>query len=238
MNKLHPTEKHLQRLYYELSLIGARAVGENQPWTYSYTNREDLLVLAAQLSRFDPRLFHILVDFIYHHWQEINPLTLRVFLKTAAAPQCLLVIYNFVAKAKKNSELNHLYNYLMNDIYPVNTQLYFSGLHAPGSKSMAKSVKFGLQEFIDWGFLAFEHPVVYQEQGGRLTLGHTGITARLNMAKKLAQQKGSFGLKDYLEVIQYCVSRQQAVLDLKGCKEFKMNGKGRGCMWSYTRPKS
>ena len=53
-----PTTNHLSRIYFELAKLGARALGEKRPWLYgNVKDAEDILALALQMSRYDPRLF-------------------------------------------------------------------------------------------------------------------------------------------------------------------------------------
>lgn len=56
-----PTDQELERLYYELARIGAPSVGRRQPWKYAPRDLEQLVVLACEMLRFDPRLLSILL---------------------------------------------------------------------------------------------------------------------------------------------------------------------------------
>ncbi len=59
-----PSTKHLSRMYYELGKIKANCVGMKSSWPYkAIKNREHLLALACDMSRYDPRLFEILVNY-------------------------------------------------------------------------------------------------------------------------------------------------------------------------------
>ena len=119
-----PTTKHLSRIYHELSKYGARAVGDESPWPYQFEGLEELVALGADMSRYDPRLFSILVEFFVFHWDTINPLRLRQFMSRQNSPQALLVMLEFAATASKNEELRFFAEYLFKGHTPVAPQLF------------------------------------------------------------------------------------------------------------------
>ena len=70
-----PTEDELARLYYELAKLGATSVGDERPWPYAPQGREQLVVLASQMMRYDARLLSILVQWLAAYYDTLNPLT-------------------------------------------------------------------------------------------------------------------------------------------------------------------
>ena len=224
-----PTLNHLSRAYFELGLIGARVVGEKKKWPYSPKSKEELLVLTAEMSRFDPRLFDILVEFLFFHWMELNPQTLRNSIRTMPSPQVFGVIGSFLEPCFDDREVIYFFEYLMRDYHPVPPQLFFCLLYAPGSRAMQKASFEPLQEYLSWGFLARERPIIHSLQ--RMELGHFSPQARHNIISRLVARSGQISLADYLETLNHTLSRQQALLDLKDFTGLKIKGKGRGSVW-------
>lgn len=236
MLKQIPTFNHLSRMYFELSQQGGISVGEAADWPYSPQSREELIALASDMSRFDPRLFEVIVDWVFHHWTELNPYRLRQMLKTMTFPQTLCVIFNFVTSPPRdsvptNSECLAFYQYLCEGIKPVNSQLYFTNIYPkPAGSLMTRAVTESLKEYLDWGFLARERPIIHH-QGYKIPLGYYSLHARQNIIRRLADLREGFGLSRYLDGVAHTISRQQALNDLKNCPFIKSKGKGRGSRW-------
>lgn len=164
-----PTQQHLSRVYAELAKYGARALGRHEEWPYEYDSLENLISLAADMSRYDPRLFSILVEFLFFHWQQLNPLKMRAWMSQQGSPQTILVMMSFVASAVNKEEVDYFLEYLAKGYSPVDSQLYFIGLHLPGSHGMDRMITEPLSEFSTWGFLARERPIIHGAQ--RIVLG-------------------------------------------------------------------
>lgn len=224
-----PTLNHLSRAYFELAQIGARAVGEKKTWPYPKQDHVGLLGLCAELSRYDPRLFAILVEYFHDHWTELSPMLLRAVLKTMVTPQTLLTILGFVDSVK-DEEFHFFYNHVSGGFKPVAAQLYFKNLYAPASHNMTRAATESVQEFLDWGFLARERPIIHVQQQ-RCELGHWSVMARRNIVTRLLEKHGQISLATYLESVEHTVSRQQALHDLKNNPRLVSSGKGRGSTW-------
>lgn len=224
-----PTQNHLARMYYELAQHGALAIGEKKPWPYRPKNIYELLTLAADMTRFDPRLLGILVEFFELKWNEINPTRLRQAMTHMDCPQTLGVILIFTNAFLKQKEFSFYKDYVTSNLKPVEPQLYFFGLHAPGSKSMQLSATESLQEYALWGFLGRERPILHKAK--RVTLGHWGPQARQNIIKRLIQTKKQFTISEYLSALDHSITRQQALADLKKTSRLKLKGSGRGAVW-------
>lgn len=224
-----PTTSHLSRMYYELSRLGARCVGMPKKWPYGVLTHEQLLALAAEMSRYDPRLFGIVTEYTFHNWKTGNPYQIRQILKDMQWPQTLCVVYDFVASATSDKECRFFYEYITRDVLPVTPQLFYLNIYPPGSHSMRRAVQEPIQEYLDWGYLARERPIIHGKQ--RQTLGHWGPQARKNIIRRIITQKRSISLSDYLETLDHTISRQQALFDLKESPWVKAKGKGRGSFW-------
>lgn len=226
-----PTQNDLQRLYYELAHLDVRTVGERVSCHYKIPDSpEALLCLAAEMSRYDPRLFSSLVEYFYLHFTRHNPFILRQHILTMAEPQALLVIFTFVAQAHSDKEARYIYEYLARDFPTLPHQLFFRNIYKPGSALMWRAASESIDEFSQWGFLSRERPVV-NKNGERLVLGHWSVESRLNVARRLVLRDGQLTLSSYLSAVEHSISRQQAIQDLKNSHQFKMTGAGRGSAW-------
>lgn len=224
-----PTALHLARMYHELAQHGARAVGKKGPWPYRARDPETLFCLAADMSRYDPRLFDIVVEFLYFHWRRLNPLKLRENLPAMRTPQALAVISGFVAHGLADPEFRHVHEYLSRALSPAAGELFFMNLYPPGGSLIRRAAEEPLEEFAAWGFLARARPIIHGPQ--RLILGHWGPRARQNIIHRLATQKDLMSLSEYLAAVEHTISRQQALADLKASPHLTMTGRGRGCVW-------
>lgn len=226
-----PTEQHLSRLYYELALHGARSVGQKVAWPYKYSSKEELLLLASDLSRFDPRLLEVIVGWIFDQWQTFNPSLLRQLFFKMKMPQTFLVAANFLVNQISNPEYFYFYNYLSQNLNPVSPQLYFCQIYTnPAGSLMAKAVMENVQAYDDWGFLARERPTLMVGEQ-RILLGSWSIKARQRLLTQLSQSGTPFSVSDYLEKLEYSLTRQQALADLKSFSGLHLKGKGRGSVW-------
>lgn len=232
MLKAIPTTAHLARMYHELAKIGAASAGANRPWPYRISSKEELLALACDMSRFDPRLFNILAGYFIAHWQEINPTALRGLYKKMECPQTVAVIGEFLTEVADDSEADSFAKYLMSGLKAVPPQFYFHDLYAPGGKLAERAVEEGLYEFKKWGFFACERPVTDMKEKG--TSGTLDIASRRNILRRLLQDKKEIVLSDYLAEVNDSVSRQQALIDIKSSGLAQSHGSGRGAKWKLA----
>lgn len=224
-----PTSDHLSRIYYELGKIGARSVGEKKKWPYAPRSKEELFVLGADWSRFDPRLLEILVQFGITHSENLNPQHLRFLMKKMEMPQTVGVISSFIQTAKsEDTELNLFWDYVTKDLKPVEHQFYFRDLYSPAGRLGERSARESLQEFKKWGFLGRERLRIDPATG--TTVGSMDSASRQNVLKRLFAEQKEIQISDYLKAIGHSISRQQALLDLK-LANATPKGKGRCAYW-------
>ncbi|MBI2342535.1 MAG: hypothetical protein HYU98_07380 [Deltaproteobacteria bacterium] len=188
-----------------------------------------MLALACEMSRFDPRLFGILVSYFLQNWRKINPVDIRLHYKDMACPQTIAVVGEFVTAVAKDNELIFFIQYLNRGLFPVAYQFYFHNLYAPGGKLAARAVEEGLCEFKKWGFFACERPVI--NLSTRETAGSLDAASRLNILKGIVKEKKEISIGDYLEATRNSISRQQALLDIKESGLVIRVGNGRGARW-------
>lgn len=230
MIKVIPTEKHLNRLYFELSRLGAACVGKRSSWAYHPKNREEMLCLAADLSRYDPRLITILVRFVREQWKTFNPLLIRSHFKNMKTPQTIAVIVEFVRhQTRGDADVNYFCEYLQRGLDPAPMQFYFHHLYRLGGMLAERAKEEPLTEYKRWGFLACEAPLF--DEKTRTTTGTLDAPTRRNILKKLLTHQREIRMSDYLNVLDYAVSRQQALLDLKAFTGLKQIGSKKGARW-------
>ena len=236
MLKGPPSEKHLSRMYAVLALLGASSSGENFPWPYGKTNEsERMIALAAEMSRYDPRLFGILVEYFLKHWQKLIPQKIRKYYPQMETPQTMAVIAEFVKSATDDAETLYCMDYLQRGLKPVKPQLYYRGIYSPGGKLSQRAVEESLAQYKKWGFLAREAPTidVYRKK----TVGHLDRDSRLNILRRLFAEQKRLKLADYLRALNGNISRQQALKDISSIAKLHHSQKGRGAFWVLHKNK-
>lgn len=232
MLKRIPNENDMARMSFELAALGARCAGELLKWPYTIANKYELLALAAEMSRYDPRLFGILVEFFCNNWREINPLELRTAYSAMETPQIFGVIGEFFKKAVKDNEAIHYYNYLTGGLKPLPTQFFFHSLYQVGGPLAGRAAEASLTEYKRWGFLAAERPTI--DAASKMTIGTLDANSRLNILRRLLTRKKVIQISDYLNALGNDISRQQALSDLQKCKFATKIGRGRGSKWKLA----
>lgn len=228
-----PKEGHLARAYFELAQRGAPATGKKTPWPYKPENVEELFCLTADMSRYDPRLFSILVSFLAAQWSQLNPLKVRQYYTRMKSPQTVAVMTEFLLKQPADhEEASYLFEYLKVGLKPVSLQYFYHHLYLPGSDLAARAMEGSLEEYKRWGFLAREAPVL--DMKTRRPIGTLGATARLHILRELLQRRHQISIAEYLQALGNLISRQQALIDLKSCSEAKLVGQGRGARWQWV----
>lgn len=205
MLKAIPTTDHLSRLYYELSLIGAHCIGENRAWPYGKPDKSRLLVFAAEMSRYDPRLLTIIITYCLEHFYEINPAEIRALYNDMQTPQTFAVLAEFVKAATSDKELLYWAEYLQRGLSAVQPQFFFHYLYTPGGALADRAVERNLQEYKRWGFIACERPTI--DQKTKKTVGSFDSLARRNILEKLLRERGSISLADYVSTLDHAISQ-------------------------------
>lgn len=228
-----PTTNDVSRLYYELGQLGARTVGKHAAWPYGRPDREELLALAADMSRYDPRLFEALVEFLGRTWNTVSPLRVRQLMSQMSTPQVFGVLGAFVQQLDASEECLYFFEYLMRGWKPVPSQLFYQHHYAPGSSRALRAAAESVAEFRAWGFCAEQGPVLYQ--ASKRAAGTYGTAARHNIVARLLTQHPTITVKEYLTAVHFSISRQQAYADLKAYPGLTHDGRGRGSRWQLTQ---
>ncbi|MCE9625442.1 MAG: hypothetical protein K8R69_08340, partial [Deltaproteobacteria bacterium] len=214
---------------FELAKLGANCSGEKKPWPYKPHDQEELLALAAEMSRFDPRLLSILAEYFMLHWREISPQKLRACYDKMETPQTLAVIAEFVKAAAGDPELRYFADYLQKGLKKLPFQLYFRDLYVPGGELSRRAADESLSQFKKWGFFARESPSV--DVFKKVSVGSMDAASRINLLRRLFQTKKSLSLRDYMGALQHSISRQQALQDFAKIAALRGGRQGRGARW-------
>lgn len=228
-----PAEQDLMRLYWELSQIGAPAAGKKQKWPYIFDTKEGLLVLAFEMLRYDPRLLSILIIYFREYWKDLNPARLRYYMAKMSTPQAVGVLAEFILEYDKDLELKYFFDYLLKGLKPVSAQLFFIGTFGIGSTKHLEMAQKTLKQYSRWGFLGRERPIV--NLTSKETVGSYDSSTRKKIILNILKTQKTISVNEYLSAIEYSISRQQALYDLKHIKSLKLKGMGRGAKWTLTK---
>lgn len=228
-----PTEEHLSRMYHELAQHGADSEGVKYEWPYNPQTLEELFCLAADMSRYDPRLLSILVRFLLNNWKKINPTLIRQNYASMKTPETVAVIAEFLKnKEDTDRDLPYFIKYLQSRLSPVPTQFYFFHLYPVAGFLAEQAADMPLAEYKRWGFLAREAPVI--NETGKQTVGTLDASTRKNILRELFEKKKQVKLSEYLEILNHRISRQQALLDIASFKNVRRVGHGPGARWKMA----
>jgi hypothetical protein len=224
----------LERLYYELSHIGAPSVGRDSPWPYDPDGPEQLIAVAAEMLRYDPRLLSILLQLLVERWHELHPLKLRRALHQMRWPQALLVVLEFARAATRDPELRYWSDYLSAGFDRVSpAERFFMDAERPAGRMARRRAGRNLKPYKRWGFIGTERPTA--NVATKRLVGTYDAASRALVRRQLAQRHGSFTLREYLDALDDAVSRQQAYKDLRSDRDFRLEGRGRSARWSLKR---
>ena len=231
-----PTQEDLMRLYWELSQMGAPCIGEKKKWAYHLPpprhSKEELVSLACEMVRYDPRLLSILIIYLIEHWQELNPLHLRKACFQIKTPQVVGVLKEFILEYSQGLELKYFLEYVVKGLRPVSPQLFFIGLFSIGSHKHELMAQRSLKQYLKWGFLGRERPLV--NLVSKQAVGTYDFQTRKKIIFNILRAQKSFSLKEYLGALDHTISRQQALYDLKHFRNLKLTGHGRGAKWKLV----
>jgi hypothetical protein len=222
-------ERELARLYYELALAGARVEGRRYAWRHGSPTPEELVVLAAQAARHDPRLLWVVVELLARSYARFNPLELRRGALRARWPAALAVALDFARQAAPSAELDDYARFVTGPIGPARGERFFLGTHAFGGALARRDAEESLAEYKRWGYLAREAP--FAKELGSAARGTLERNERRNLLRRLAERRGNVSLADYVEALRGTVSRRQAQRDLRDAPFLKKRGNTRGASY-------
>jgi len=226
----------LPRLYHELARLGARAEGRAVPWRFlARPEAEELVVLAAQAARQEPRLLWVLVEWLAKGWDRLDPLRTRRALARARWPAALGVALEFARRVAGSVELDDVAAFVLARVAPARGERFFLGTRALGGALARRDVEESLAEYRRWGYFSREEPLA--KELGVAVRGTLDRSARLNLLRRLAERSGSIAVGDYLAALGGRASRRQASRDLATAPFLARSGTTRGARYGL-RPSS
>ncbi len=224
-----PTPADLERLYWELAQRGAPSVGRRRAWPYQPGSLEELLALAAEVMRYDPRLLGILVQWVIEHEGEIDPRALRRAMRAMRWPQTLLVVFELAREATPEREVHYMADYLAKGHRRLDPpERLFIDAEVPGSRVARRKQGRNLRAYSRWGFLGTERPTV--DAFRKRTVGRLDVASRRRLAERILEERGEVSMAEYLDAVGEGASRQQGANDLRALG-LVPTGRGRGAVW-------
>jgi hypothetical protein len=223
-------ERELARLYHELAGVGARVEGRRYPWRHGSPTGEELVVLAAQAARHEPRLLWVVVELLARSYERFNPLELRRAALRARWPAAVAVALEFARQVAPSAELDDYARFVTAAIAPARGERFFAGTRAFGGALARRDAEESLAEYKRWGYLAREAP--FAKELGSPARGTLERTERRNLLRRLAERRGSVSLAEYQEALRGTVSRRQAQRDLRDASFLVKRGNTRGARYA------
>ena len=222
-------ERELPRLYHELSALGARAEGRRVAWRFGDAGPEELLVVAAQASRQEPRLLWVLVELLARGYDRFDPLKLRRALARARWPATLAVAFEFARRAARSEELDDVARFVLARVAPARGERFFLGTRAFAGKLARRDVEESLAEYARWGYFSREEPLA--KELGAVLHGTLARRERMNLLRRLLDRQGTVTIGDYLGALRGRASRRQASRDLATAPFLERLGATRGARY-------
>ncbi len=232
MTPLHEvprTEAELARLYHELAVIGGRVEGRRVPWRFGAPGREEVVVLAAQAARHDPRLLWVVVELLAGHYAELDALALRRAAARARWPATLAVALDFARRAAPSQELDDYARFVTERLRPARGERFFLGTRPFAGAAAARDAEEALTEYKRWGYLGREEP--FSKELGGAPRGTMGRVERLNLLRRLASRRGTITHAEYAAALRGRVTPRQASRDLQGAIFLRKEGRTRGARY-------
>jgi hypothetical protein len=222
-------QREVARLYHELAAVGGRVEGRRLPWRFGSPSAEEVVVLAAQAARYDPRLLWAVVELVARRYDGLNPLLLRRAARRARWPATLAVALDFARRANPSEELEAYARFVTGGIVPARGERFFLGSRAFGGAQARRDAEESLSEYKRWGYLGREEP--FAKELGTLAHGTLGRPERLNLLRRLADRQGSITLADYVAALRGRASARQASRDLRDAAFLVKEGHTRGARY-------
>jgi hypothetical protein len=226
---LRVSTSEVPRLYHELAQIGAAAEGRKQPWHLGRLSREELIVLAADTSRQEPRLLWVIVDLLARRYDRFDPLRLRRAAQAARWPATLAVALEFARAARPSQELSDVADFVCRRLPRARGEQFFLSARAFGGEQARRDAEESLSEYKRWGYLSRELPVA--KELGSTAAGTMEPAERMNLLRRLAERQRSITLVDYLTALRGRSSRRQASRDLAEAPFLRRKGSTRGARY-------
>ncbi len=225
-------EAELARLYHELGAIGARAQGKRTRWRFGRPAPEELVVMAAQGARRDPRLLWIVVEHLAKRYEALDALALRRAALRARWPAALGVAFEFARAVARSTELDDYARFVTAPLSPAHGERFFLGTRGFGGEQARRDAEESLAEYKLWGYLGREEP--FAKELGVPARGTMGPAERRNLLRRIAERRGEVTFAEYSAALKGRASARQASRDLAAAEFLVKEGRTRGARWRYV----
>jgi len=222
-------EAELARLYHELAAIGGRVEGRRLPWRFGTPGREEVVVLAAQAARYDPRLLWAVVEHLARHYAELDALALRRAAARARWPATVAVALDFARRAAPSRELDDYARFVTQRLPAARGERFFLGTRPFAGAAAGRDAEEALTEYKRWGYLGREEP--FSKELGGSARGTMGRAERLNLLRRLASRRGTITHAEYAAALRGRVSARQASRDLQAARFLRKEGRTRAARY-------
>lgn len=197
---------------------------------------EELVVLLAEMTRYDARLLGALVAFVLSAWRRLSPVALRDAMRRSTAPQATCVVAEFAKTAEPDRELGHWVTHVTAGWPRAHPAAHFFVDDVrPGERTAARRMGRSLAPYSRWGYVAVERPTVDPHR--KRAIGrYDPRTRRMALDALLREDPAGVTLASYLDAVDRSVSRQQALADLR-VAGLVPDRRGRGARWTRKRPR-
>jgi hypothetical protein len=201
-------------------------------WRFGRPTPEELLVLAAQASRQEPRLLWVLVELLARGYDRFDPLKLRRALARARWPAALAVALEFARRVARSPELDDVAEFVLARVAPARGERFFLGTRAFGGALARRDVEESLAEYARWGYFSREEPLA--KELGAAVHGTLARRERMNLLLRLAERQGTITMSEYLAALRGRASRRQASRDLATAPFLVQRGITRGARYQLA----
>lgn len=184
---------------------------------------EEEFVRFSQWVRFDPRLGEIWIERFSREWKNLRPIWIREALHRAPWPEAFGVLvdqaiaYGGLKKEEKKN-LRLIAEVILSGVEPASYENFFIGIHAFSSSAQRLDAEGPLRSYLKWGYFGREVLVnKAQKKAETGEIGRTEISppCRKKILTELSKKKQRLVLRDYLEALDWKVSRRVAQKDLQ-----------------------
>lgn len=229
LERVPESDRELARLYHELAAAGARVEGRREPWSLGKPSPEELVVLASQAARHDPRLLWVTVEWVARDYARLNPLALRRAALRGRWPAAVAVALEFARRAAGSAELDDYVRFVTAPLPPARGERFFLGGHAFAGALARRDAEESLAEYKRWGYLGREEP--FSKELGARARGTLGRAERMNVLRRLAERRGAVTFAEYAAAVQGRVTRRQLSRDLRDAPFLEREGRTRGARY-------
>jgi hypothetical protein len=188
--------------------------------------------LWSQWSRFDPRLAEQWIAGLVSRWKTIAPTALNEALRALPWPAAAGVLldqahaYEFHGDAPGTQRLFQDWSRcVMSGVEPAEGELFFLGLRAFAGDAMRQDAVRALKPFRRWGY--FGRELLVNKAASRRGRTLVPSEVRRQVLEELLRSRPRISVRDYMESLDWAVSRRQAELDLQKFRKLRAFGNTR-----------